>query len=428
MRTYYDEAVETMPRAAIEALQEDIILRLVPYMLERSPIVREAWREAGVTVSDIRSLQDYREKAPFLDKDALRSYRDRHNDPLGGLQCQSQPHLRGIGFSSGTTGDPTAMPFASERLASNVQLRRDLWQIGMRPGDYYLFDIPTIKRGQEAARFADIDFRPICFGHSVQELPRMLQACERFGPKVFHTLSRPLIAGLEEIDRRGEFDLKSAFSGFRGAVFGGEPPSPKIVAQLEDWGLELFDYTSLGDASAAMECRMHDGMHAWEDLVFVECLEPDSNEPVPDGKPGELVVTSLYDDVAPLARFRSGDLVTMTREPCGCGRTHCRIRVVGRIGDQVVVSGRSIMPKDLMPSIDLFPEISGGLFQIVRPQRHLDVLALRIGVDIEDQSLAERVREHIETTFQLKATVEIVLASELRKLGPPHKIPRVTKS
>jgi phenylacetate-CoA ligase len=427
MMSFYDETVETMPRAAIEALQEDIILRLVPYVLERSPIVREVWAAAGVKASDIRSLQDYRDKAPFLDKDALRSYRDRHGDPLGGLQCQSQPHLRGVGFSSGTTGDPTAMPF-SDRIASNVQLRRDLWQIGLRPGDYFIFDIPAIKRGQEAARFSDIDFRPICFGHSVGELPRMLAACEQFKPKIFHTLSRPLISGLEEIDRRGEIDLKAAFAGFKGAVFGGEPPSPKVVAQLKDWGLELFDYTSLGDASAAMECREHDGMHAWEDLVLVECLQPDSNEPVPDGMPGELVVTALYDDVAPLVRFRSSDLITLTREPCACGRTHCRIKVLGRISDQVVVNGRSIMPRDLMPVIDRIAEVTGGMFQVVRSRRQLDVLTLRIGVETEDGAVASRVSETVGSAFGVTVAVEMVPASELAKLGPPHKIPRVTRS
>jgi phenylacetate-CoA ligase len=347
---------------------------------------------------------------------------------LGGLQCQSQPHLRGIGFSSGTTGDPTAMPFSGERIASNVQMRRDLWQIGMRPGDYFIFDIPAIKRGQEAARFSDVDFRPICFGHSVTELPRMLEACVQFKPKVFHTLSRPLIAGLEEIDRRGEIDLKSVFSGFHGAVFGGEPPSPKVVAQLKGWGLDLYDLTSLGDAAAAMDCRMHDGMHTWEDLVLVECLDPDSNAPVPDGAPGELVVTALYDDVAPLIRFRSNDLITFTREPCGCGRTHGRMKVLGRISDQVVIDGRPILPRDLMPHIDRFHEISGGLFQIVRARRHLDVLTLRIGVESEDRSLAARVREHIGEAFGVKVRVETVAAADLRKLGPPHKIPRVTKS
>lgn len=429
MTRYLDEAVETMPRAQIEAMQEAALLRLLPYAYERGSLMRKYWDEAGVKPSDIKSLADYRAKAPVLHKDLWRRYREETGDPFGGNRCTGQPRLRSIGFTSGTTGDPTAIPFG-DQIASNRGLKRDFWQMGLRPGDYFIYNILTIRRGQEADRFSDVDFRPICMGHASHELPRMIEACRTFRPTVFHHFSRPLITALEDLDRRGEIDLKDAFKSIRGAPFGGEPPAPKVIELVRSWGIELYDYTTLGDVCSAMECQQHDGMHAWEDLALVECLAPDSDEEVPEGTPGELTVTSLQDEIAPLIRFRSADLITLTREPCGCGRTHVRIKVLGRVGDQVVVNGRSIMPKDIMPIIDRVPEVAGGLFQIVRPRRELNELRLRVGV--KDGSgptgpIADRIVDLVRSELGVPATAETWRFSDMLRLGPPHKIPRVTE-
>lgn len=429
MTPFLDEVVETMPRPQIEAMQEAAILRLLPFAYERGGLMRKHWDKAGVKPSDIRSLADYKAKAPVLQKDDLREYRDETGDPFGGNKLIGQPRLRSVGFTSGTTGDPTAIPFG-DQIASNRGLKRDLWQMGMRPGDHFIFNILTIRRGNESDRFADVDFRPICMGHAGHEIPRMLEACRTFRPTVFHHFSRPLITALEEIERRGEIDLKDVFDSVRGAPFGGEPPAPKVLELVRSWGIELYDFTSLGDVCSAMECRQHDGMHAWEDLALVECLSPDSNEEVPEGTPGELTVTSLQDEVAPLIRFRSADLITLTREPCGCGRTHVRIKVLGRVGDQVVVQGRSIMPKDIMPLIDKVPEIAGGIFQIIRPQRELDELRLRVGI-LDDAGsgrlVADKIAGLVRDELGIPAIAETRSYSEMLKLGPPHKIPRVTK-
>ena len=429
MTRYLDETVETMPRAAIEAMQEAAILRLLPYAYERGGLMRRHWERAGVKPSDIRSLADYRAKAPVLEKDLLRQFRDESGDPFGGVRCAGQPRLRSVGFTSGTTGDPTAIPFG-DQIASNRGLKRDLWEMGLRPGDHFIFNILTIRRGQESDRFSDVDFRPICLGHAGHEIPRMLEACRTFRPSVFHHFSRPLITALEQIDRLGEIDLKDAFKSVKGAPFGGEPPAPRVIELVRDWGVELYDYTSLGDVCSAMECRQHDGLHAWEDLALVECLAPDRDEEVPEGTPGELTVTSLQDEIAPLIRFRAGDLVTVDRRPCGCGRTHVRIKVLGRVGDQVVVDGRSIMPKDIMPMIDQVPEIVGGLFQIIRPRRELAELRLRVGVKDDGGpagAVAERIARLVREGLGVPASAEVLSAADMLRLGPPHKIPRVTR-
>ena len=140
------------------------------------------------------------------------------------------------------------------------------------------------------------------------------------------------------------------------------------------------------------------------------------------------MVTSLFDEIAPLIRYRSGDLVTYTSDRCSCGRTHGRVKVLGRIGDQVMVEGKTIMPRDLMPIFDQIAEVPGGLFQIIRPRRDLDVLALRVGASDASLGLSSKIAKHVSSATGVGVTVEIVPEADLIKLGPPHKIPRVTKS
>jgi phenylacetate-CoA ligase len=426
---YLEADIETMSRSSLLAYQEARILEVVPYAYERSGLVREQWQAAGVTPDDIRSLSDFRQKAPILDKDAMLEYRARTGDPFGGLRSDYDSAIR-IGFTSGTTGDPSAMPHG-EVSSHNRQIKRDLWQIGLRPGDYFTYNMHTIRRGQGSDRFTDVDFRPIGFAHNESEVRRMMEASALFKPRYFHHFSRPIVNALAALEDRGEIDLKEAFSCYYGGLFAGEAPGPQIYERIRSWGVEIFEGSGLGDVCAAMECREHDGMHTWEDIALVEVMQPGSKEPTPEGVPGELVVTSLYDPISPMVRFRSADLVTWTTAPCACGRTHGRMWTHGRVGDQVVVEGRALMPRDIMKITDAIAEIAGGLFQIIRPQREMAKLMLRVGVDPDivtnHSAFADRVSRIVSAEFEVPCVVDVVPANELLKLGPPHKIPRVTR-
>src|SRR5205823_6642471 len=141
----------------------------------------------------------------------------------------------------------------------------------------------------------------------------------------------------------------------------------------------LYEHTSVGDVTAAFECDRHDGLHFWEDTALVECLDPDGSDPVPDGERGELVATTLFNRVAPLVRYRSDDIVRVTHERCACGRTHGRMWPIGRKGDEVMIDGRPVLPVDIWDAIASVDECALGLFQIVREQRDVDRLTLRVG-------------------------------------------------
>lgn len=428
---FLDPRIETMSREQLQTLQENILLERLPYIYSRSALVRERWQQAGVTPDDIRSLADFSRLVPMISKDDIRHYRDEHQDPCGGLLCTSAPHLQAVGFTSGTTGDPTPLPYA--RPTSAPTITRDFWHMGMRPGDYMALTVFTFREGHAYDAYADLDFRPITFQHAVDQLPRLLEAAQQFPFKVLHTTSAPLIAALDELANTQGIDLAERFKHCESIVFGGEPPSPRVQKLVASWGVEMFQICSLGDVGSMFECKDHSGFHAWEDSAIVECVDPQSGAALADGERGELVVTALRDKVAPLVRYRTDDLISLNREPCACGRTHVRIHVHGRLGDELLVQDVSILPRDVMPIIESVPACRSGLFQIIRPQRQMDCLRIRVGynpqvLDGDLASLSGTLVSLLMEALAVPVVVELIDQAELLRQGPPHKIPRVTKA
>jgi phenylacetate-CoA ligase len=423
---YLEPAIETMPRADLEALQEERILRLVPYVYQRSALIRQVWEASGVHPRDITSLAAYRERAPLIDKDDVRRYRHEHGDRFGGLLCAGPAGLKVLGATSGTTGDPTPIP--QQPFGPLVRgVSRDLWEAGARPRDTVLFSMFTIRSAHAIERFEQIGVAPIFLDHSPDDVGLLLEAARRFRPTVHYVLNNITISAIAAHAEREGIDPAEAYASVRTVMFGGEPMSDRSAARLADWGVRAHEMSTLGDVSGTISCAEGAGYHAWEDLVLVEHLDLEGSGPAPDGGPGELVVTSLTEWAAPLVRYRSGDIVELTRERCACGRTHARFKVRGRRSDEVVVAGRSILPIHVWPLVESVPATADGLFQIVRAGRECDVLRLRVGAtDPSAPGIAGDVADAVAAGLGVPVEVEVVDADVLLRLGPPHKVPRVT--
>jgi phenylacetate-CoA ligase len=427
------EHIETMPREQLQVLQTTRLLQVIKQAYQNSPLIQTHWDQAGVHPRDIQTLEDFQQKAPFFDKDAIRHYRDAHNDPCGGLIRLDNPRLTAIATTSGTTGDPTPMP-RRFRTSSEEGYIRDHWHIGARPGDYVIMPVFTFRAGASNGLSAmnEAGLTPIVFSHHGGEIPRIVEAIERYRPTVCGLLSSPMLIGFEQYFAKTGLDPREVFKSFKGSIYGGEALSPRMKAMTESWGLELFETTALGDVVSATQCRAHDGFHAYEDLAMVECVDPLTDLPVPDGQVGELVVTNINDPLLAMVRFRTDDLVIVNRQPCSCGRTHLRYHIVGRKSDQLVVQGRSILPRDIRFIVEQQPESTASLFQIIKSSAQMDVLTVRVGYDPvkltagADEFIA-RLEALIAAELGVPVAVTLTLNDELLKLGPPHKIPRVAK-
>lgn len=426
-RRHFD-AIEIAPRADVLAIQEKRLLEQVDYVLDRSPVTRELWSAHGVRAQDVKSTADFKAQAPFLNKDILRDYRERHNDPLCGVLCRDFDEVSNFGTSSGTSGDPTVFTERWSDRGEWVLGPRAMWELGLRPG-VLICDVQFVMRSIGRRWFHELGAVSMVFNHDASDLPRLAEWCLKYRPTWFFHLSSPLIYGFAQLEKEQGLDVADVFSSFDAAIYGGEPMGRTARALVERWGVPVYEFTSLGDCGTGWECREKNGFHAWEDLVLFEVLDPATNEPAPSGGRGEMVITSLTDRTDPLIRFRSDDFVEWTEEKCGCGRTHARYWPLGRVGDEILVGDQSILPRDVWNAIEDVPETSAGLFQIIRPQRVLEELKLRVGYDgaPDRVDLAGRVADAVEAAVGVRPEVELIENAEIVKLGPPHKIPRTAK-
>jgi phenylacetate-CoA ligase len=142
-------------------------------------------------------------------------------------------------------------------------------------------------------------------------------------------------------------------NSLRAGVFGAEPWTDEMRGHIQDLlGLRALDIYGLSEVigpGVATECyEAADGLHVNEDHFLVEAVDPATGEPVPDGTPGELVFSTLTKQALPLLRYRCGDIASISREPCRCGRTLARMsKVIGRRDDMLVLSGVNVYPSEV---------------------------------------------------------------------------------
>ncbi len=139
----------------------------------------------------------------------------------------------------------------------------------------------------------------------------------------------------------------------RAGVFGAEPWTDELRGRISGLlGLRALDIYGLSEIigpGVAAECVVAaDGLHVNEDHFLVEALDPVTGAPVPDGTAGELVFSTLTKEAMPLLRYRTGDIATLRRDPCPCGRTLVRMsKVTGRKDDMLVIRGVNVYPSEV---------------------------------------------------------------------------------
>jgi phenylacetate-CoA ligase len=425
------DPIETASREYLDRYQEGALAAICEHAYRQAPLVRQAWEAKGVQPRDIRSIKDFVAFAPIIDKEDQRAYRDSHHDPSGGMNRLIPGVTVAIGTTSGTTGDPTPIP-NWVHVSGELSYARDAYHIGMRPGDNVTHMLFTFRGGHRRRLHAQLGVTEVFYSIGPAEVARAVEGSKRFRPTLWSMVSTPVLLMLEQYFERTGEDPADVFSSYKGAIFGGEPLSGRLKRLMDSWGLEMFETTSLGEVAGSTECRMHNGFHAYEDIAFIDTVDPITRRPSPDGELGELVVTTLIDRLTPLVRFATGDLAIIDRSLCDCGRNHARFKVLGRATDQIIVQGRSILPREIMGPVEVHSETRAALFQIIRTERQMDLLRLRVGYDatrlrVSLPSLRDRLIGSIEESIGVQVQVELVDEQELLKLGPPHKIPRVTK-
>jgi phenylacetate-CoA ligase len=423
-RTFFNEEIETLSKEKLQALQLQRLQAIVERAYTQNEFYRHLYDEAGVKPSDIRALEDIR-KLPFLEKKTVRAAY-----PYG--MAFARPGKEGgavqIHATSGTTGKSVPVFATKKDIGYWSDLNaRELWMTGMRPGDVLLncygYGMPTGGFGFHYGAMA-MDVMAIPMGSDARQYDRMLDFIIDFGVTAMcMTPSVGLYVGNKARERGVDFKETKLKIG----LFGAEPWPWETRLKLE----ELFNITAYDEfgmteflgPGMTCECEVRDGMHAWADAFLVECIDPETGEPLPEGSDGELVWTWLSADGTAMIRYRSRDLSrTWWEERCACGRTHPKIAAIkGRSDDAVSIRGLIVFPSQVEAALVKFPE-TGANFRIVVDRKNgLDTFELK--VEVKDAALLfdpERVRvvsremaESVKTVTGNSPKVELVAADSL---------------
>ena len=344
MKRYYQAEIETASRGKILAIQNEKIVKQVRYVYEHVPYYKKLMDDKGVKPEDIRGVDDIR-LLPFLSKADL-----REAYPYGLLGTDLKNCVR-IHSTSGTTGKRV--------VAFYTQKDIDMWE-------------ECCARAITAAGGSDEDVVQVCYGYGLFTGGSGLHG----GSHKVGCLTLPMSSGNTERQIQFMMDLNStilcctpsyaAYIGevlaekgykpednkLKAGIFGAEPWTEEMRRNIEkSLGIKAYDIYGLTEISGpgvAFECEAQKGMHINEDHFYVEVIDPDTGEVLPEGSKGELVFTSLDKEGFPLLRYRTRDICVLTREKCSCGRTFVRMsKPMGRSDDMMIIRGVNVFPSQI---------------------------------------------------------------------------------
>lgn len=355
----------------------------------------------------------------------------RQGYPLPLLSVPEEKVVR-IHASSGTTG--------KRKILAYTQRDIDVWKT-MFARCYELAGLTTLDRVQIAVGYglwtAGAGFQLGCEHFGAMALPIgpgnmeiHLQLLEDLAPTCLCSTASMALLLAEEVHKR---DMRKRIK-LKKVIFGAETHTDKMRQRFEKWlGIEeSFDITGMTELygpGSGLECSAHDGIHYWADMFILEVLDPVTLAPVAPGEVGEMVVTSLCKEAAPLIRYRTRDLTRLLPEPCPCGLSLPRHdRILGRSDDMFVFRGVNIYPGQIASVLATFKDVDSE-FQIrlvrrdgrdqmvVRVERKPDVSADR------DQNLSEAISIEMRKHLFVRGWIDILAPGALpRSCGKTKRV------
>lgn len=417
---YWNREYETMSRDELAELQLKRLRASVARTYQNVPFYRQSFAKKGVTPDDLRSLDDLR-KLPFTIKHDLRD-----NYPFGLFAVPREEVVR-LHASSGTTGKPIVVGYTqndihtwSDLIARALVMaggtKSDVVQVGY---GYGLFT------GGLGAHYGAERLGATVVPASGGNTGRQLMLMQDFGTTMLAcTPSYALYLAEEGANRGIDFTKLPLKAG----VFGAEPWSERMRQQLEQKldiiALDIYGLSEVMGPGVAMECQAQQGMHIFEDHFIAEVIDPETEEPLSYGKPGELVITSLTKEAFPVIRYRTRDITVLNPEPCPCGRTHVRMqRVTGRTDDMLIIRGVNVFPSQIESVLLEFGETEPHYLLVVDRKGTMD--DLEIWVELSSEMFNDKVRQLENLERRLYSRINSVLGISARiKLVEPRTIPR----
>ena len=401
---YWEEEKECIARDELEQLQLERLQATLFRVGTHVPFYRRKFREMNIDPDGFDSLEDIC-KLPFTTKQDLRD-----NYPYGLFAVPLREVVR-VHSSSGTTGQATVVGYTGNDIKNWSNLvARILTAAGVTSEDvvqiafgYGLFTGGFgLHYGAERLGASVI---PISSGNT----RRQLQIMQDF--KTTALVCTPSYA-LLLADIMIEQDININAMPLKYGLFGGEPWSEAMRAEIEDKlhirATDNYGLSEIMGPGVAGECSECNGLHINEDHFLIEIIDPQTLEPVPDGEPGELVITTLTKEAFPVIRYRTRDLTRLITEKCPCGRSFKRMeRVFGRTDDMLIIKGVNVFPS----------QIEQVLFEVEGTEPHYQIIVEREGrldkatvmVEVVESIFFDQMKKQRELVERIKKRLAVEL-------------------
>ena len=390
----------------LNSVQMQQVNHQIQRLLQTDNYYGKKYRDLGI--DGVSSQADF-EQLPFSSKEDL-----RNAYPLGIMAAPEEEIVR-IHSSSGTTGTPVIIPYTAKDV--------DDWAI-MFARCYETAGITKKDRIQITPGYglwtAGIGFQNGCEKLGAMAVPmgpgnteKQIQMMIDLKTTVLTATSSYALLLAEEIQKRG---LKDQICLKKG-VIGSERWSSKMRKRIrEGLGIELYDIyglTEIYGPGIGINCPYETGIHYWDDYVYLEIIDPETGKVLPDGEEGEIVLTTLVKEGAPLIRFRTHDISRIIPGECPCGRKHPRIGIIqGRSDDMFKVRGVNMFPsqvEDILRTVDgASSEYSITIARDEDNNRDVMILTVEGEGRVSFDEMAKLIVEHFKSRIGMTPKVVIV--------------------
>ena len=414
--------IEFQSPEEIKSFQEQKLHEALRYLAAHSPYYQRMFRSYGIDPARIKSLEDL-VKIPFTEKKDLQLFNDDF------LCCPREKVIDYI-TTSGTLGDPVTFCCTEkdlQRLAFNE--KKSFECAGLHPGNILQLMTTIDKRFMAGLAYflgiRELGASIIRVGNGIPEL--QWDTIQRIKPDTIMCVPS-FILKLIQYAEEHHIDYRS--SSIRRIIGIGEGLreqdfSLNLLGRRikEKWDVDLFaTYSSTEMGATFSECQYGCGGHVHPELIIVEIIG-DDDLPVPDGQPGEIVVTTLGVEGMPLLRFRTGDIAAKITDQCQCGRYSYRLTpLVGRKNNMIKFKGTTLYPPAINDVLDNTDYVTGYVIEVATNDAGTDNVKVKLSLrDGASDDAVKQLKDSFRSRIRVAPDIEVLPADEIQRINYPAK-------
>lgn len=418
----FNKEFESMPLDKLKELQLERMKWSLKHAYDNVPFYKESFDEFGFNPDNFNSLDDMK-NVPFLTKQNMRD-----NYPFGLFAVPIKDVVR-VHSSSGTTGNATVVGYTKNDIeVFSEVVARSLSSFGLDNNDIiqvaYGYGLFTgglgLHYGVEKLGALTV---PISGGNT----DRQLMLIKDFKSTAIACTPSYALNIADHIENNNfEFNIKD--TNLKIGIMGAEPWTDAMRKEIEErLGIDAYDIYGLSEVigpGVSAECKEKSGLHIFEDHFYVEIIDPETGEVLPEGEKGEIVYTSLTKQACPVIRYRSRDITKLYRDNCSCGRTMVKMeRVTGRSDDMLIIRGVNVFPSQI-ETVLMGVEETKPHYQIV-VDRIGTMDSLEIKVEVDESIFSDELKVLSRLSAKIKDKIRSVLGVSAKiTLVEPQTIAR----